>query len=505
MSDQSNIKRIRNRALLGTAAAVLLGGAIAGEAVLLPKTPAYADAVHVEGVQPVSFADVVEKVRPAVVSVKVKVSEPEVASDSDQRRQFRNWPDNFNVPEWFKDMFPDRGMPDPFHGPSPRGQRRALAQGSGFIISEDGYVVTNNHVVDNASEVELTLDDGSVYTAKIVGTDKKTDLALLKIDASREFPYVAFTDDDIEIGDWVLAVGNPFGLGGSVTVGVVSARGRDIGAGLYDDFIQVDAPINKGNSGGPTFNLKGQVVGINTAIYSPSGGSVGIGFAIPAEVAKGVIAQLRDTGSVSRGWLGVQIQPVTRDIADSLGLKDAAGALVSDVQNGSPAQAAGMKLGDVILEVDGREVKDAKDLARKIGAHNPEERTAIKILRDGKPQTLSVKLGRQKEEKQASVSPEPAKEMAVNQLGLALRAAAQVPDAGDEGVVVVGVADGSEAADKGLETGDVILKVDNRDVSTPEDVARIISEVTQAKRAKVLLFVKSSKGQHFVALDLDAA
>jgi serine protease Do len=377
-----------------------------------------------------------------------------------------------------------------------------LAQGSGFIISEDGYVVTNNHVVDNAAEVELVLDDGKSYDAKIIGTDKKTDLALLKIDADRTFPYVAFTGKDIEIGDWVLAVGNPFGLGGSVTVGVVSARGRDIGAGLYDDFIQIDAPINKGNSGGPTFNLDGEVVGINTAIFSPSGGSVGIGFAIPAGVAKDVIDQLRESGSVTRGWLGVQIQPVTRDIADSLGLKEATGALVADVQDNSPAKAAGMKVGDIILQVDNRSIADAKDLARKIGARNPDERANIKILREGKEQTVSVKLGRQKEEQVASLDAQPPQETAIDKLGLSLRAASDVPDAGSEGVVVTDVLDGSEAAEKGLEAGDVILQVDNRSVNSPDDVAKIIAEVTKAERSKVLFFVRSEQGQRFIPLEL---
>jgi S1-C subfamily serine protease len=304
---------VSGRALV---AAALLGGALTFGAVTGSGAIAQPLGSQVQRPNaPVSFAPIVKQVRPAVVSVKAKAGGDEISQSSLQQREFRNWQDNFNIPEWFRDMFPDRSVPDPFHSPRRPG-RRSLAQGSGFIISEDGYVVTNNHVVDNAAEVELVLDDGKSYDAKIIGTDKKTDLALLKIDADRTFPYVAFTGKDIEIGDWVLAVGNPFGLGGSVTVGVVSARGRDIGAGLYDDFIQIDAPINKGNSGGPTFNLDGEVVGINTAIFSPSGGSVGIGFAIPAGVAKDVIDQLRESGSVTRGWLGVQIQPVTRDIAD---------------------------------------------------------------------------------------------------------------------------------------------------------------------------------------------
>src|SRR5467141_1712436 len=249
-------------------------------------------------------------------------------------------------------------------------QDEMMGQGSGFFISSDGYAVTNNHVVEGADKVEITTDVGKIYTAKVIGTDPRTDVALIKVDGTN-FPFAKLSEGKARIGDWVLAVGNPFGLGGTVTAGIVSARGRDIGSGPYDDFIQIDAPVNKGNSGGPAFNMQGEVVGVNTAIYSPSGGSVGIAFSIPATTVKNVIAQLKDKGSVSRGWIGVQIQPVTQDIADSMGLNQAEGALVADPQKDGPAAKAGVEAGDVITTVNGQSIKDARELARTIGALAP--------------------------------------------------------------------------------------------------------------------------------------
>ena len=256
--------------------------------------------------------------------------------------------------EKFFKQFGFPGMPNEM----PQGKQTVTGEGSGFFISADGYAVTNNHVVDHAKTVQVTTDDGAVYKAKVVGTDSKTDLALIKVDADKSFPYVKFAENDPRVGDWVVAVGNPFGLGGTVTAGIVSARGRDIGSGPYDDYIQIDAPINKGNSGGPAFNMDGNVIGVNTAIYSPSGGSVGIGFDIPANTAKMVVAQLKEHGYVNRAWLGVQIQPVTADIADSLGLKTAEGAIVDQPQAGSPAAKAGIATGDVITAINGTPVKD---------------------------------------------------------------------------------------------------------------------------------------------------
>ena len=275
-----------------------------------------------------------------------------------------------------------------------------MGQGSGFFISADGYAVTNNHVVEKADNVKVITDDGKTHTAKVIGTDPRTDLALIKVDGG-PFPYVKLADNIPRIGDWVLAVGNPFGLGGTVTAGIVSARGRDIGASPYDDFIQIDAPVNKGNSGGPAFDTDGNVIGVNTAIYSPSGGSVGIAFAIPADTVKTVIAQLKDHGHVTRGWIGVQIQTVTPDIADSLGLKKAEGALVAEPQANSPAAKAGIKAGDVITMVDGKPVKDSRDLAKTIGAMAPGAKIALTVIQDGSEKNVSLTLGQLPNEKEA--------------------------------------------------------------------------------------------------------
>ena len=274
------------------------------------------------------------------------------------------------------------------HAARPRGRNFSMGQGSGFFISADGYAVTNNHVVDKAESVEITTDDGKTYTAKVIGTDPKTDIALIKVEGRSDFPHVPLADKTPRIGDWVLAVGNPFGLGGTVTAGIVSARGRDIGAGPYDDFIQIDAPVNKGNSGGPTFDVDGNVIGVNTAIYSPSGGSVGIAFAIPADTVKTVVTQLKDKGTVTRGWIGVQIQPVNADIADSLGLKNAEGALVAEPQSDGPAVKAGIQSGDVIISVNGQPVKDARDLAKKISSLPPGSNVKLGVISKGAEKTV---------------------------------------------------------------------------------------------------------------------
>ena len=283
----------------------------------------------------------------------------------------------------------------------PRGRQIIMGQGSGFFISADGYAVTNNHVVDHAETLDVTTSDGTIYHAKVIGTDQKTDLALIKVGGSSNFPFVQFARKAPRVGDWALAVGNPFGLGGTVTAGIVSARGRDIGEGPYDDFIQLDAPINKGNSGGPTFDVDGNVMGVNTAIYSPSGGSVGIGFAIPADTAKAVIAQLKDKGAVTRGWIGVQAQTVDSDIAVGLGLPKAEGALVGASQQDSPAAKAGVAAGDVITALDGAPLKDSRELARKIGSMAPGTSVKLSIIRNGEAKTLALTLGEAPHERKA--------------------------------------------------------------------------------------------------------
>src|SRR5215210_5024919 len=302
-----------------------------------------AEAQRVPG--PVGFADIVEKVKPAVISVRVKMHANPQVSMNDQDFQF---PPGSPFERFFRRFGGPDGMPQGQRGQqAPRTPRQATGQGSGFFISADGYAVTNNHVVDNADTVEIATDDGKTYTAKVIGADPRTDLAVIKVDGAN-FPYVSLADTAPRIGDWVIAVGNPFGLGGTVTAGIVSARGRDLGAGPYDDFIQIDAPVNKGNSGGPTFDTEGNVIGVNTAIYSPSGGSVGIAFAIPSDTVKSVVSQLKDKGGVTRGWIGVHIQGITPEIAESMNLNRTEGALVAEPQANGPAAKAGIEAGDVI-------------------------------------------------------------------------------------------------------------------------------------------------------------
>jgi len=345
----------------GIGAAVLFAGPGGYRPIDLPAWTSSASAAETVTQHPVGFADLVTKVKPAVISVRVKIDasanpalmQQESNQDQDQDQDQNTIPFDPSSPlNKFFQQFGSQGMP---RGMQQRHQV-ITGEGSGFFISADGYAVTNNHVVDHAKSVQVTTDDGAIFTAKVVGTDPKTDLALIKVDGKTNFPYVNFADQAPQVGDWVVAVGNPFGLGGTVTAGIVSARGRDIGAGPYDDYVQIDAPINKGNSGGPAFDVNGNVIGVNTAIFSPSGGSVGIGFDIPAETAKLVVAQLKNSGHVTRGWLGVQIQPVTAGIADSLGMKKAEGAMVDQPQDGSPAAKAGIESGDVITAVNGTPV-----------------------------------------------------------------------------------------------------------------------------------------------------
>jgi serine protease Do len=443
---------------------------------------------------PVGFADIVEKVKPAVISVRVKV---------DGGAQTDGLASN-DVPPGLREFFRRFGMPDmpnsPHGLPEGHGRNVITGQGSGFFISGDGFAVTNNHVVDKAESVQVTADDGKIFTAKVIGTDPRTDLALIKVEGG-PFPYVKLSDKSPRIGDWVLAVGNPFGLGGTVTAGIVSARGRDIGASAYDDFIQIDAPVNKGNSGGPTFDTDGNVIGVNTAIFSPSGGSVGIAFAIPADTVNSVISQLKEHGLVTRGWIGVQIQPVTPDIADSLGLKKAEGALVAEPQADGPAVKAGIVAGDVITTVDGKPVKDARDLAKKIGALPPKASVKLVVLHKGSEKTVTLTLGELPNAKQAradTTAPDSGTDIA--KLGLTLAPAARVAGAGSEGVVVTGVDSSGVGADHGFSTGDVILEVAGKSVATPTDVRDVIASARTEGKRTVLLRVKKGDNTRFVAL-----
>jgi serine protease Do len=452
---------------------------------------------------PPGFADIVSKVKPAVISVRVKIpgsAEPAAMRDDDNDQA---------VP-----FAPGSPMEKFFHqfgqGQGQDGQRAAprqtvIGEGSGFFISADGYAVTNNHVVDHAKSVQVTTADGTIYKARVVGTDPKSDLALIKVDGKNDFPFVQFADHAPQVGDWVIAVGNPFGLGGTVTAGIVSASSRDIGSGTNDDYIQIDAPINKGNSGGPAFDVEGKVIGINTAIFSPSGGSVGIGFDIPADTAKRVIAQLKDNGHVTRGWLGVQIQPVTTGIADSLGLKKAEGAIVDAAQDGSPAAKAGLQAGDVIIAVNGTPVKDARDLARTIGMLPPNAAVKLDILRQGEARAVTVTLAQMPNEQTASAGPDTqSPSHGVPHLGLSVAPAAAV-GAGQNGVVVTAVEPDGPAADAGFEAGNVILDVSGKAVSNANDIAKALREAQAQGKHDVLMRVKAGDATHFVAVPLGDA
>ncbi|MGH6742682.1 MAG: Do family serine endopeptidase, partial [Bradyrhizobium sp.] len=449
---------------------------------------------------PVGFADIVEKVKPAVVSVRVKI---------DGGSQTTGTGDMQNMPPGLREFFRRFGGPDMPNGPKgmpPRGGHNTITgQGSGFFITGDGYAVTNNHVVEKAENVQVTTDDGKTHTAKVIGTDPRTDLALIKVEDG-PFPYVKLSEKTPRIGDWVLAVGNPFGLGGTVTAGIVSARGRDIGASAYDDFIQIDAPVNKGNSGGPTFDTEGNVIGVNTAIFSPSGGSVGIAFAIPSDTVKTVVSQLKEHGSVTRGWIGVQIQPVTKDIADSLGLKAAEGALVAEPQPNSPAAKAGIEAGDVITAVDDKDVKDARDLAKRIGSLAPKTSVKLTLLHKGSSKTLTLTLGELPKQQEANNAGSDDRQSDtgsnIAKLGLTLAPAKRVAGAGGDGVVVTAVDSSGVAADHGFATGDIILEVAGRSVSTPTDVRKAIGEAHSGGKRTVLLRVKKGDNTRYVALPI---
>jgi len=498
---KSPIKRPRLRTvLLGATAALVIGGVATHGHMGMRHAHAQTMGQGMQQQGAPSFADVVDRVRGAVVSVKVKVVETADASaDDDHERAVPKMQPGDPLERFFR-RFGENGMP----GGRRQGPRMGQSQGSGFIISSDGYVVTNNHVVENASgDVSLSLDDGRTVTASVVGTDPKTDLALLKIKEAGTYKSVAFSANAPRVGDWVIAVGNPFGLGGTVTAGIVSARGRDIGAGPYDDFLQIDAPVNRGNSGGPTFNANGDVVGVNTAIYSPSGGSVGIGFAIPSEVARDVIASLKDKGAVARGWIGVQIQPVTDEIADTMGLRSTKGALVAETQPNSPALAAGLRSGDVITAVNGDKIESPRELSRRIAAMGPEAKVELTYLREGAEKATSLKLGALPGDKQAKVEPAALgdREAPLETFGLRLAPAGK----GEPGVVVAQIDPDGAAARKGLRPGDVILEAAGQPVLRPTDVQKALLDARKEGRKAVLLRVKSGEGTRFVALAANPA
>lgn len=472
--------------LLGCAALAAMLVTVGPAPTLVLTAPAHADSLR----HPIGFAEVVKKVKPAVIAVRVKIEAGLVSTNdgfshhSPLQRSSRR----FGLPDKNSDDSTTSHGPDVVTG-----------QGSGFFISADGYAVTNSHVVENAKLIEVTTDNGVTRMAEVIGIDSRSDLALIKVDGDH-FPFVDFSAASPEIGDWVLAVGNPFGFGGTVTAGIVSARGRDIGAGPYDDFIQIDAPVNRGNSGGPTFDMDGKVIGVNTAIVSPSGGSVGIGFAIPAETVRAVITQLREKGSVIRGWIGLQIEPVTQEVADSLGLKEARGALVAEPQADSPAAKAGIEAGDIITAVNGRDISDSRDLARTISGMSPGAAVTLNVIRKGLEKTFNMTSGTLPEQPEAAAVLETPKQSGNNIPELGITVTLQ---RGRNGVAVSKVDPDGPAADRGLKSGDVIVAVAGRKVATAGALRNAINAAQKTGRNSVLLQVKSGNAIKFVAMPVD--
>ncbi len=501
-SSSARGRRIRNALL---ASVFTLGVvAAAGSGVIVTGFSAFADPVHVDAPAPADFSAIVDKVAPAVVSVQVKT---EVAAVSDRGGNMQDLPPG--VQEFFRRFgFPrDFGNQGDNNG-QPMHPREGMSQGSGFFISADGYIVTNAHVVADGKAYTVVMSDGSELDAKLIGVDQRTDIALLKVDKvdGKDFTYVSFATEQPRVGEWVLAVGNPFGLGGSVTAGIISAESRDIGSGPYDNFLQIDAPVNRGNSGGPAFNVHGEVVGMNTAIYSPSGGNVGIAFSIPASIVSTIVNQLEEHGSVTRGWLGVQIQPVTEDIAKSLGINDTTGAIVADATANGPAQGAGIQTGDIIVAVNGETVATPKDLSEKIAGIEPGQMVKITVLRDGSKKDITVKLGNLNDfdqTQQASAdqgqSPNAITPGSLEGLGLTLEAN---PDG--DGVRVADVAQDSSAADKGLQAGDVIVAVGSQEVHSVSDVESAVGAALDQGRDAVLFRVQGQNGgTHFIGVPFE--
>jgi serine protease Do len=483
------------------AAAVVLGLALVSAAWARPA--------------PDSFADLAQKLLPAVVNISTTQTIKPGTGHGGAGPDVPNFPPGSPFEEFFKD-FMNRNHGGGGEGVPQAMPRRATSLGSGFIIDPSGLVVTNNHVIADADEITVTVEDNTNYKAEVVGRDTKVDLALLRIKPSKPLTAVKFGDSDqTRVGDWVLAIGNPFGLGSTVTAGILSARSREIDAGPYDDFLQTDAAINRGNSGGPMFNMAGEVIGINTAIYSPSGGSIGIGFAIPSNLAGPVIDQIRDFGHARRGWLGVNIQSVTDEIAESLGLDKPKGALIASVKEGGPAQVAGIQPGDVVTSFDGKPVNDMRHLPRIVAETPIDKSVKVTLWRKRKELTLDVKVGELKEEEtqQASLpakqADKPAPAAGIDVLGLKLsnvtpdlREKYSLPDDA-AGVVVTDVDTKSQAAEKGVKAGDMIVEVAQEDVKDSGQITNLVDQAKKAGRKSVLLLVDHQGDLRFVALKLD--
>jgi serine protease Do len=505
------VQQANTRKLTAIAAATALAMA-GGLALALPdgsgSTHAPAAANAEPGYAAPNFARLVEQVSPAVVNVSTKGDSMAGAKAFSPELELPQLPESSPFNDLFRQFFEGhRGLPqggDLDHG------IRGL--GSGFLISSDGYVVTSNHVIENASEIEVTLQDGSRYPARVKGRDAKTDLALLKIDADRALPFVEFGDSDAaKVGEWVIAVGNPFGLGGSVTAGIISAQSRDIDSGPYDDYLQIDAPINRGSSGGPLFNTRGQVVGINSAIFTPTGGNVGIGFAVPSSLAEEVIAELKTAGRVERGWLGVQIQPITPEVTEGFGLADRTGALVASVVPDSPAERAGLRAGDVILRMNDTPLEDFKTLPRLVAASEAGSRAVLAVWRHGDTLELSVEIGLMPTEEPRLASTDTDQQPSSAQLGILLaeltpaaRNRFGISDQSD-GVLVVDVEAGSPASRAGIQNGSVIEMVDQTVVESPDQVAAMVQEAASQERTSVLLLIDHSGEKRFVAVRFASA
>ena len=444
---------------------------------------------------PMSFADLIERVSPAVVTIQVNM---EIEIDGA--------PDLESVPPQFREWLERQ-----FGGPMPQPQERQ-SLGSGFFIAADGHIVTNNHVVANATEITVGLSNGDEYPATLIGADLQTDLALLKVEADRDFPYVSLAEEvGVRVGDWVVAVGNPFGLGGTATAGIISATGREIGSSTYNDFIQIDAPINRGNSGGPTFDLNGRVIGVNSQIFSPSGGNVGIGFAIPSDTAARIVGQLQENGRVARGWLGVQIQNVTPDIAESLGMDEPRGAIISSVVAGGPAADAGFERSDVVLSIDGAEVEGSRDLTRRVGAVAAGETSDFRVLRDGEEITISVTLrDRPDEQTLNAMSTQEAEPQLAEVFGMRMEALTEEDrerlglDEDVSGLTVAAVQPSGEAYSKGLRAGEVVIEAGGEGLVSFEDFSNAVDTARDDGRSAILLLVQGRGGQRYVALQLDA-